>query len=61
MTPFKLEAFKSKSRWYWRVRSNRNGKIIMDGAEGYATKRNLLRAIDNLPFRWELVDKRFPE
>lgn len=30
-------------KWYWQLR--KNGRIIADGAEGYATKSNARRAI----------------
>jgi uncharacterized protein YegP (UPF0339 family) len=30
--------------WYWRLRA-RNGRIVADGAEGYASKRNAIRAV----------------
>jgi len=29
--------------WYWRLRA-KNGQIVADGAEGYATRSNALRA-----------------
>lgn len=32
-------------QWYWRLRIIRNGKIIADGAEGYASKSNVKRAV----------------
>lgn len=33
----------SAGHWRWRARA-RNGRIIADGAEGYASRRNALRA-----------------
>lgn len=33
--------------WYWRLRSA-NGRIVADGAEGYATKGNARRAADRV-------------
>lgn len=33
--------------WYWRLRA-RNGRIIADGSEGYASRRGVLRAIQRL-------------
>ena len=36
-------------QWYWRAVA-RNGRIIADGAEGYASKSNAKRAI------WRVVD-----
>lgn len=32
-------------KWYWRLVA-KNGKIIADGAEGYATRGNAVRAIE---------------
>ena len=45
----KLVAYKGRGKhpWRWRLVA-RNGKIIGDGAEGYATKGNLRRAISLL-------------
>lgn len=33
--------------WRWRLVA-RNGRIMADSAEGYATKRNLTRAVTRL-------------
>lgn len=33
--------------WFWRCR-HRNGHIVADGAEGYASKAKLRRALKNL-------------
>jgi uncharacterized protein YegP (UPF0339 family) len=38
--------FKSP-QWYWHCRSG-NGRIVMDGSEGYDSKRNVKRAIARL-------------
>ncbi len=39
-----IEVFSSHGCvWYWRLRA-RNGEIVADGAEGYATRGNALRA-----------------
>jgi uncharacterized protein YegP (UPF0339 family) len=43
-TAFHAEA---QSAWYWRLRA-RNGRIVADGGEGYASKRGCRRAINNL-------------
>lgn len=40
-----IEFYTSRKQWYWRMRSIRNQKIVADGAEGYATKSNVKRAI----------------
>lgn len=40
-----------KNRWYWRLRCTINGKITADGAQGYATKYNVKRAIATLQTR----------
>lgn len=34
-------------KWYISIRNRRNGKIIADGAEGYATKATATRALRN--------------
>ena len=40
-----IEVYKDKrGEWRWRAKA-RNGKIIADGAEGYKSKRNVLRAL----------------
>lgn len=31
-------------QWYWRLRA-RNGRIIADGAEGYATRAGVKKAV----------------
>ena len=33
--------------WYWRFRAE-NGRVVADGSEGYASKANVLRALDNV-------------
>jgi len=41
----RFEIFKDrKGEWRWRLIA-RNGRIVADGAEGYASKRNALRAV----------------
>lgn len=35
------------SQWYWRYRA-RNGQIMADGSEGYASKSNARRAAKRL-------------
>lgn len=32
--------------WYWHLRNTRNGNIIADGGEGYASEGNVKRAIN---------------
>ena len=34
-------------RWFWRIVAS-NGKIVADGAQGYASKSAVLRAVANL-------------
>ena len=34
--------------WRWRLRAA-NGRIVADSAEGYASRRNLYRALNDLP------------
>ena len=42
----KFEMYEDKkSLWRWRLKA-RNGKIIADGSEGYASKQNVKRAVD---------------
>ena len=33
--------------WYWRFRA-RNGEVVADGSEGYHSRSNVLRALDNV-------------
>ncbi len=41
----RAEFFQGKSGlWYWRLVAP-NGKVVSDGAEGYASRRNVQRAI----------------
>jgi uncharacterized protein YegP (UPF0339 family) len=42
----KIEVFQGclEDRWYWHLRAP-NGRIVADGAEGYASKRNAIRAV----------------
>jgi uncharacterized protein YegP (UPF0339 family) len=42
--PIELTVSGRFDRWYWRARA-KNGKIIADGAERYASKRNARRAV----------------
>lgn len=40
-----FEIYKDKGgEWRWRLRA-RNGRIVADSAEGYASKRNATRAV----------------
>lgn len=40
----KVEFYKDgKGEWRWKLVA-RNGKIVADGAEGYKSKRNVVRA-----------------
>lgn len=41
----KFEIYQGKDKkWYWRVRAD-NGKIVADGAQGYANKGSAKRAV----------------
>jgi uncharacterized protein YegP (UPF0339 family) len=43
----KVQIYQGKNKkWYWRVVA-RNGRIIADGAQGYASKANVKRAFRN--------------
>lgn len=59
---FLLETYASgrNGRWYWRIRSRANGKTIMDSAggkqQGYASRRNIRRALLRFPFNWRDID-----
>ena len=33
-------------KWYISIKDKRNGKIVADGAEGYSSKSNVVRAIN---------------
>ena len=45
---YRLQYYQNENnQWYWRLLSS-NGKIVADGAEGYASKPNLLRAVKKL-------------
>ena len=48
-----------RGEWRWRLRS-RNGLIIADSAEGYASRRNARRAVatvvDTITDPWRLVE-----
>ena len=37
----------SNGQWYWRLRDG-NHKTIADGSEGYISKENVIRAINNV-------------
>ena len=34
--------------WRWRLRAG-NGRVVADGAEGYASRRNVYRALNDVP------------
>lgn len=40
----KLEYYKSKTGWRWRVRA-RNGKILCNGGQGYSRFRDMMQSI----------------
>lgn len=44
-----------KPKWYWRLVA-RNGKIVADGAEHYASKSNVIRAINMLKRRCLFIE-----
>lgn len=37
----------TRGEWRWRLRA-RNGRIVADSAEGYASKRNVTRAVTDM-------------
>lgn len=42
-----FEVFQGNDKdWYWRAYA-KNGRIVADGAEGYANKSNAIRAIES--------------
>lgn len=44
----RIVVFKGKGdseSWYWQMRNHQNGQILADGAEGYATRSNAIRAV----------------
>lgn len=42
-----FEVYKDTAgQWRWRLRS-RNGRVVADSAEGYASKRNARRAVNS--------------
>ncbi len=46
---YRLEYYQGKdTQWYFRVVRIKNSYIVLDGAEGYASKSNVLRAIKRL-------------
>ena len=48
MKTAKIELYRSEQGdWYWRLRST-NSRIMADGAEGYAVKKNALKAIERV-------------
>ena len=50
------DKYPHSNEWYWRLRHRSNGKILLDGSEGYGKKFNVQRAIKKLPFDWEQID-----
>lgn len=44
----KLTIYKALDGWRWRIKG-RNGRIVADGAEAYASLANARRAVRNLP------------
>jgi uncharacterized protein YegP (UPF0339 family) len=51
-----VEYYKGKKGWFIRIRA-KNGKIVMDGGESYASKANVKRAVHRFvnAFRRETV------
>ena len=44
----RIEIYRDSLRqWRWRARAS-NGNIMADGSEGYASRRNVLRALSRL-------------
>jgi uncharacterized protein YegP (UPF0339 family) len=50
---FIVKVYRAKSgRWHWNMRSRGNRRVIMDSAEGYASKANAVRAVYRAPLAW---------
>jgi len=45
----KFEVYQSKKnkKWYWRLKA-RNGRIIGDGGQGYASQQIVLNQVDKI-------------
>jgi len=48
MTNPRIEVYRGareglRTGWYWRLRAT-NGRVVADGAEGYSSRRNAIRA-----------------
>lgn len=44
----KIQYYEAKNeQWYWRLLAD-NGQVIATGGEGYDSKGNVLRAVDNI-------------
>ena len=43
---YTLELFEGVREWYWHAR-HRNGRIVVDGGEGYKNKRGAQKAMRN--------------
>jgi len=43
-----IEVYRNEAgEWFWRLRST-NSRIMADGAEGYAQKKNCLKAVERV-------------
>ena len=40
-----FQGYGAPRRWYWRLQA-KNGRIIATGGEGYASRRNVVRAVN---------------
>lgn len=49
----------SQGQYRWRLKNRRNGLIVADCAEGYATKGTLTRAINALPLDKSKISVRY--
>lgn len=47
-----FEVYQSKGQWFWRL--TRRGRVVADGAEGYHSRSNALRAAHGVR-RWLAV------
>lgn len=58
---FQLFQSDKNNQWYWRLRAAGNGKIIADGAEGYARRSDciagirLVSEVATTPYIWDMA------
>jgi hypothetical protein len=52
-----LTGYEADDGWRWRLTVVRNGKLVAEGGEAYATLSSLKRAFKKLPFDRSQVDE----